>query len=94
MPVLRGVFHIRRLTGCSSGRPITLRVLAYPVLRTGATELNSLAAMFNPMAPAGKLHRLGLNQWCGRGVQVKLNHCTVPACAVRKKSGLPAGSRT
>ena len=38
MPVLPGVFHIRRLTGCSSGRPITLRVLACPTLRSGATQ--------------------------------------------------------
>ena len=68
-------------------------MLGYPVLRTGATELNSLAALFNPMAPARKLHRLGLNQLCGCGVQVKGNHCTVPAVVLRKKSGLLAGVR-
>jgi hypothetical protein len=87
------VVKVVGLTGRCSGRPITLRVLAYPVLRTGATELNSLAALFNPMVPARKLHRFGLNQWCGSGVQVKGNHCTVPAVTVRKQSGLLAGAR-
>ena len=67
--------------------------LGYPTLRSGATDLISLAALFNPMAPARKLHRLGLNQLCGCGVQVKGNHCTVAAVVLRKKSGLLASAR-
>ena len=67
--------------------------LGYPALRSGATDLITLAALFNPVVTVRKLHRLGVNQWCGRGVQVKGKHCTVPAVVVRKQSGLLAGAR-
>ena len=54
-------------------------------------RIQTLAALSNPMAPSRKLHRFGLNQRCGRGVRVKVNHCTVSALVVRKQSDLLAG---
>jgi hypothetical protein len=41
------VVKVVGLTRRCSGRPITRCVLAYPVLRTGATELNSLAVVLS-----------------------------------------------